>query len=88
MVVKPMEQQAQKRRRKAYSTDRVLPVSKATPLLAEQLGRGWSRDSIKRKIATSCPFVWVEGTHYVRLHGQLRAINVDAVLREIVTYSG
>jgi hypothetical protein len=82
-----MERNVQKRRRKAYSTDRVLPISQATPVLTEQLGRGWSRDSIKRKISEGAPFTWVEGIHYVRLHGQLRAINVDAVLREIITYS-
>lgn len=81
------EQGTQKRRRRAYSTDRLLPVSQATPILTKQLGRGWSRDSIKKKIANGCPFSWVEGVHYVRFHGQLRAINVDAVLREIVTYS-
>ncbi|RZM77800.1 hypothetical protein [Leptolyngbya iicbica] len=83
-----MEHKTQKRRRKAYSTDRFLPVSEATPVLTEQLGRGWSRDSIKRKIAEGAPFQWIAGIHYIRLHGQLRAINVDAVLREIVTYSG
>jgi hypothetical protein len=83
-----MEYKSVKRRRKAYSTDRFLPVSEATPALTEQLGKGWSRDSIKRKIASGCPFTWVEGVHYVRIHGQLRAVNVDAVLREIVSYSG
>jgi hypothetical protein len=56
-----MERNVQKRRRKAYSTDRVLPISQATPVLTEQLGRGWSRDSIKRKISEGAPFTWVEG---------------------------
>lgn len=82
-----MEHSKQKRRRKAYATDRFLPVAKATPELTSQLGRGWSRDSIKRKIANGCPFTWLEGVHYIRIHGQLRAVNVDAILREIVRYS-
>lgn len=82
-----MDQSVKKQRMKAYPSDRFLPVAKATPELASQLGRGWSRDSIKRKIANGCPFTWVEGIHYIRIHGQLRAVNVDAILREIVRYS-
>lgn len=81
-----MEQSNRKIRRKAYPSDRFLPVSEATLVLTAQLGRGWSRDSIKRKMAESAPFSWIEGVHYVRIHGQLRSVNVDAVLREIVRY--
>jgi hypothetical protein len=83
-----MTQRPRDLRGKAHPSDRFLPVAQATPELTAQLGRGWSRDSIKKKIAQGCPFTWIQGVHYVRIHGQLRAVNVDAVLREIVTYSG
>lgn len=64
--------------------DRLLPVETARTELEAKLGAGWSRKSIKRKIEEGRPFTWKQGIHYIQIGSKLAAVNVDAILRELV----
>lgn len=61
-----------------------LPVDEARKELETRLGmRGWSRTSIRRKIAASHPFVWKEGKHFLQDNG-IRSINVEQVVDDLL----
>lgn len=71
--------------RNQYQTsDRLLPVEEAKPILESVLGPGWSRSSLWRKINGGYPFTWKEGLHYIRIGSTVRTLNVDAIIRELV----
>jgi hypothetical protein len=69
---------------RAQVQDRIVPVDEARPILESMFGPGWSRWSLNRKIKNGEPFTWVQGRHYFRAGSHLRAINVDAVIREMI----
>lgn len=72
-------------RKKAKLTDTILPVDVAADYLERRLGQsGWKRSSLLRKIKNDYPFRWIEGVHYLRSARGISALNVDAIVREIL----